>query len=142
MNYSLPWLKNQIENGLHPEYLFFWGHSQNLPGVTDKSCFSQWWPAPFVVDGTTYATAEHWMMAKKALLFEDKESFAFEFVTEGNLYKFSQHEALKQFLLQTGDKILVEASPVDFIWGIGLSLESDHVNDPFKWKGQIFWALL
>jgi len=165
MKYSIDWLKNQIENGLHPEYLFFWGHSQKMAGVTDKSCFSQWWPAPFIVDGTTYATAEHWMMAKKALLFDDKKSFdsiitantpatakklgravknfnagiwtskAFELVTEGNLHKFSQHEALKQFLLQTSDKILVEASPVDFIWGIGLSLESDHANDPFKWKG-------
>ena len=75
MKYSIDWLKNQIENGLHPEYLLFWGHSQKLAGVTDKSCFSQWWPVPFIVDGTTYATAEHWMMAKKALLFNDKESF-------------------------------------------------------------------
>lgn len=165
MKYSIDWLKTQIENGLHPEYLLFWGHSQKMEGVTDKSCFSQWWPAPFTVDGTTYATAEHWMMAKKALLFDDKESFdliitaktpsaakklgrsvknfnneiwtskAFEIVTEGNLHKFSQHEVLKQFLLQTGNRILAEASPVDYIWGIGLSQKSGDANNPFKWKG-------
>jgi ribA/ribD-fused uncharacterized protein len=165
MNYSINWLKSQIENGFQPEYVFFWGHKQKLAGITDKSCFSQWWPSPFIVDGTTYPTAEHWMMAQKALLFDDQEIFdlivaankpaiakdlgrkvknfeaekwnskAFEFVVEGNLHKFSQNEELKNFLLSTGDKILVEASPVDFIWGIGLPQEATEASDPLKWEG-------
>ncbi|MGF2410974.1 NADAR family protein [Ferruginibacter sp.] len=165
MKYSLNWLTKEIENDLQPEYLFFWGHSQKVAGITDKSCFSQWWPSPFIVDGTTYPTAEHWMMAKKALLFNDVESFdliiaankpaiakdlgrkvknfntdiwnakAFDLVTAGNLHKFSQHEDLKKFLLSTGNKILVEASPVDFIWGIGLSQDAKDAYNPFKWKG-------
>ena len=165
MNYSLSWLKQQIENGICPEYLFFWGHTQKIVGVTDRSCFSQWWPSAFIVDGITYATAEHWMMAKKALLFDDQESFdliitankpaiaktlgrsvknfdaekwnakAFEFVVEGNLHKFLQHENLKQYLLQTNEQVIVEASPVDPIWGIGLAQDAKEASDPFKWKG-------
>lgn len=31
--------------------------------------FSQWYPAPFELDGERYATAEHYMMAEKARLF-------------------------------------------------------------------------
>ncbi|GAB2841073.1 NADAR family protein [Ferruginibacter profundus] len=162
MIYSLNWLKSQIENGIQPGYLFFWGRKQKLAGITDKSCFSQWWPSPFIVDGITYPTAEHWMMAQKALLFKDEEQYqniistdspakakklgrlvknfegelwgakAFAFVVEGNLHKFSQHENLKQFLLHTGNRVIVEASPFDKIWGIGTKT---HEADPLKWKG-------
>lgn len=162
MNYSINWLTQQIENGVHPDYLFFWGHTQKTVGITDKSCFSQWWPSPFTVDGITYPTAEHWMMAKKALLFEDEEQYqniiatgspekakkfgrtvknfdariwdqkAYELVVAGNLHKFSQNEALKTFLLATGNVVIVEASPFDKIWGIGTNA---HETDPSKWKG-------
>jgi ribA/ribD-fused uncharacterized protein len=57
------------------------------------------------------------------------------------LHKFSQHEELKQFLLQTGDKILVEASPVDFIWGIGLSIDNAAHTILLNGKEQIYLAL-
>ena len=40
-----------------------------------KFCFSQWYDSPFSVDNKTYKTAEHWMMAQKALLFDDKVCF-------------------------------------------------------------------
>ena len=162
MKYSIDWLRSQIENGYQPEYLFFWGHTAKLAGITDKSCFSQWWQAAFTVDGVNYPTAEHWMMAKKALLFEDRDQYqniiatdspakakkmgrlvknfdpaiwssnAFAFVTAGNLHKFSQHPALKEFLLSTGTAVIVEASPFDKIWGIGTKA---HETDPHKWKG-------
>jgi len=75
MKYSLQWLQAELTNGLLPEYLFFWGHTQKQPGIVDKSCLSQWWPAPFTVDGITYPTAEHWMMAGKAKLFGDNEQY-------------------------------------------------------------------
>ncbi len=165
MNYSLSWLQTQIENGYHPDYLFFWGHTQKTAGAPDKSCLSQWWPSPFIVGGITYLTAEHWMMAKKALLFEDEATFnlilqtnkpaiakelgrtvknfdakkwaaqSMDIVTAGNRHKFSQHEDLKQFLLYTGNKIIVEASPADFTWGIGLQQDAAEASNPFKWKG-------
>ena len=50
--------------GGHPvEYLFFWGHRPHPSGRLGPSCLSQWWPAPFTVDGVRYRSAEHWMMA-------------------------------------------------------------------------------
>src|SRR6187399_1008836 len=56
-------------------FLFFWGHQPSDDGSTTKSCFSQWWVAPFEVNGKVYLTAEHWMMAGKARLFNDEEAF-------------------------------------------------------------------
>lgn len=48
----------------------------------------------------------------------------FNLVVQGNYLKFSQHDDLKSYLLATGEQIIVEASPVDSIWGIGLA--ADH----------------
>ncbi|RNA61045.1 NADAR family protein [Chryseobacterium nematophagum] len=146
------------------QFLYFWGHT--VKNEVTKSCFSQWFPCPFIEEGITYKTAEHYMMAKKAKLFEDNqtlqdilksdspnqakslgrkvENFDFsiwdehkyEIVKEGNLLKFSQNEALKEFLLSTNDTILVEASPYDTIWGIGM-LESDkRAVNPTLWNGE------
>jgi ribA/ribD-fused uncharacterized protein len=147
------------------EYLFFWGHTPKAPGVIDISCLSQWFPASFAVDGIVYPTAEHWMMAQKAKLFDDEDAYArilqaekpavakaigrevknfdapawqqqaFQIVVDGSFYKFSQNESLKTFLLQTGNKVLVEASPFDKIWGIGMAKSHKDINDPKKWKG-------
>lgn len=62
-----------IADGGQPKYLTFWGHRPLPDGQVGKGCFSQWWPASFTVDGETYASAEHFMMAAKALLFGDAE---------------------------------------------------------------------
>jgi conserved hypothetical protein, ribA/ribD-fused len=162
MKYSLGWLREQTAQGTHFDYEFFWGHTQKQPGIIDKSCFSQWFPASFKADDVMYPTAEHWMMAKKALLFNDRQRYnniitaaspaiakkegravanfneqvwkqhAYNFVVEGNLHKFSQHAEMKSFLWATGNKIIVEASPFDKIWGIGMK---EHETNPFKWKG-------
>jgi ribA/ribD-fused uncharacterized protein len=59
----------------------------------------------------------------------------FDIVTEGNLAKFSQNPALQKLLLSTGSKILVEASPVDSIWGIGLAEGDERAKDPALWQG-------
>ncbi len=165
MKYSCEWLKEQIENGAQPGYLLFWGHTQKTAGVIDKVCLSQSWPSQFIVEGIIYPTVEHWMMAKKALLFNDKEIFdkilitsnpaeakqlgrsvknfspevwesaACKIVVEGNLYKFKQVESLRNFLLETADKIIAEASPVDTIWGIGLSADHNSAGNPCNWRG-------
>ena len=165
MKYSLDWLKEELEKGLQPDYLFFWGHTQKKDSIIDKSCFSQWFVSPFSVNGTLYPTAEHWMMVKKAELFNDDKIlkeileagkpavakelgrkisnfnaekwnvFSYTIIVEGNKNKFSQHGALKTFLQNTGNKVLVEASPTDTIWGIGLSQNDADAMNPFKWKG-------
>lgn len=57
-------------------------------------------------------------------------------VYNGNLRKFATHENLKQMLLNTKDKIIVEASPFDRIWGVGLSADNPAINDPKKWQGK------
>lgn len=163
--YNLQWLLNKVEKKESIKYLFFWGHAPSKDGSITKSCFSQWWQSAFVVAGVKYATAEHWMMAKKAELFGDKEILqkilaakspaeakklgrkvqnfdpkvwgdnCFDIVCEGNYHKFSQHEDLKEFLLNTKNRILVEASPVDNIWGIGMAQDNDHAENPRLWKG-------
>lgn len=57
-------------------------------------------------------------------------------VYRGNLAKFTQHPKLKEYLLSTGNKILVEASPYDKVWGIGLGKNDPRVYDPNLWLGQ------
>ncbi len=140
-------------------YVFFWRITSQYGWA------SQWYYSPFkariqfevdsrIIDSETdyeFPTCEHWMMASKALLFDDKEVFqrvidsdatdmtavkrlgrevrGFDekvwkaarevIVYQGNLEKFRQNEELKKELLETGEKIIVEASPRDRIWGVG-----------------------
>lgn len=158
-------IRGWVREGHRFEYLLFWGHTQKRKGSPDASCLSQWFPARFVVNGDVYPTAEHWMMAGKARLFEDdamleaildaadpgkakalgRKVRGFDegrwreargpLVVEGNVEKFGQNPALKQFLLKTGRDVLVEASPRDRIWGIGMGASNEDARDPLKWRG-------
>ena len=56
-------------------------------------------------------------------------------VTYGNYHKFCKNEELKAFLRSTENKVLVEASPYDTIWGIGLSADAPEAKRPELWKG-------
>src|SRR5262249_46041195 len=56
------------------KFLFFWGHQPQRDGSLGPGCLSQWWPAAFTLDGREYATAEHWMMWSKAMLFGDAQT--------------------------------------------------------------------
>ena len=66
---------------------------------------------------------------------ETWESNRFDIVVAANMAKFSTHSELKDYLLNTGDRILVEASPVDSIWGIGLAEDDPACENPNLWKG-------
>ncbi|WP_281636899.1 NADAR family protein [Flavobacterium marginilacus] len=162
MKYSLEKLMAQNSEN---KYVFFWGHQPSKDETITKTCFSQWWISPFVAEGITYKTAEHWMMAKKAELFNDQEILEkiiqanspaeakklgrevrnyvdslwlenrYEIVKQGNFHKFSQNKDLKEFLINTKERILVEASPVDSIWGIGMATDHKDINNPEKWIG-------
>lgn len=162
---SVAELIERTAQGERFEYVHFWGHQPRRDGTVGSECFSQWWPAPFTVDQVTYATAEHWMMAGKARLFGDTEAEQrivaarhpgqakeigrtvrgfdeavwrarrFELVVRGSVEKFGQHPALRDYLVGTGTRILVEASPVDLIWGIGLSGDDVHATVPEEWRG-------
>jgi ribA/ribD-fused uncharacterized protein len=115
--------------------------------------------------GLEYNCCEQFMMFQKALLFKDFEiaekilatsnpreqkelgRFVKNFdekkwlnmreiiVTDGNLFKFSQNESLKSELLKTENRIIVEASPFDKIWGVGLYEEDPLILDEKNWQG-------
>jgi len=53
-----------------------------------------------------------------------------------NMDKFGSNPYLKDILLSTGNKTIVEASPFDTIWGIGLHWKDDKVLDEKNWNGQ------
>lgn len=127
--------------------------------------YSQWHPSKFTIDGIEYNCCEQYMMAKKALTFNDQESYkmimyadnprdqkAFgrrvknfnadvwavisrEVVYQGNYAKFTQNPELKKQLMETGDREIVEASPYDKIWGIGLGEEDPRALDKSQWQG-------
>lgn len=162
---SVDELTAAVESGRAVKYLFFWGHRPQRDGSTGSGCLSQWWPAPFTLDGTRFATAEHYMMWRKATLFGDGELAEqvlavahpsqakalgrqvrgfeqhtwernrFGIVVAGSVAKFDQHQPLREFLLGTGERVLVEASPVDRVWGIGLPASDERAADPAAWRG-------
>jgi len=77
-------------------------------------------------------------LGRKVKNFDPKiwDEHKYEIVKQGNLLKFSQNEKFKTFLLATNNKILVEGSPYDKIWGIGM-LESDsRAENPLLWNGE------
>lgn len=155
-----------IESGVAVKYLHFWGHRARTDGTIGTSCLSQWWPARFVVDGVEFRSAEHFMMWRKARLFGDEATAArvlevshpneaktlgrlvagfdeatwaderFGIVVEGSLAKFGQHRPLREFLLGTGGRILVEASPLDRVWGIGMAAADASADEPARWRGR------
>jgi len=63
------------------------------------------------------------------------DAVRFEVVVRGNLAKFSQSRELAAFLLGTRGHVLVEASPRDRIWGIGLGESDPRASDPHAWRG-------
>jgi ribA/ribD-fused uncharacterized protein len=158
-------LISAIEQGATFTFLPFYGHAPEPDGSVGLSCLSQWWPAPFAVDGDTFATAEHYMMWRKATMFGDHDTAAriphaetpkeakalgrqasgfdqkaweaarYEIVVDAGRHKFGQHDDLREFLLGTGDQVLVEASPRDRIWGVGLGRNNPDVHDPRRWRG-------
>lgn len=75
MKYNIARLIESLDKGHEVKYLYFWGHHKSKQGTITASCLSQWWVASFVVAGITYASTEHWMMAQKALLFDDQEHY-------------------------------------------------------------------
>jgi len=136
------------------KFTFFW-----------SGPFSNWHPSPFEIDGVWYNCSEQYMMAEKARLFNDKvnlakimaspdpsdqkaygrlvqgfdkakwESVAKDVMYKGCLAKFSQDRGLKVVLLATEGTTLVEASPEDRIWGIGLSKNDPRAKDRAQWRG-------
>ena len=139
---------------MNKDYYFFWG----------GEC-SQWAESPFEEFGVTFNCAEQFMMAAKAKVFGDDNSYnaimatrlpneqkalgkkvkgfdaniwdaiAKNYVRLGNVNKFQQNEQFLDFLFKHKDKYFVEASPYDKVWGIGLAETHPDIHDPLKWQG-------
>jgi hypothetical protein len=60
----------------------------------------------------------------------------FNAVVRGNFAKFSQNDELKKYLLSTKDAVLVEASPKDRLWGIGIDVDTAMKTPQKDWPGQ------
>lgn len=127
--------------------------------------FSQWYPSIFIINNVTYGCCEQYMMAEKAKLFGDVNAYKlimktnspreqkrlgrlvcnfnekvwkknrYNIVLNGNRGKFSQNEGLRNKLLATGNATIVEASPTDTIWGVGLRSSDPRIKDSSKWRG-------
>ncbi|WP_426452631.1 NADAR family protein [Paenibacillus sp. S-38] len=166
MYYSIKELRHAYQAGEEIQFLFFWGHTPAADGSMNASCFSQWWESRFVVEGEQYSCAEQYMMAEKARLFRDDrmveaimnakdpkemkaygravkgfdneiwESRCYDIVRKGNLAKFSQNNSLWSFMKSCRNRIFVEASPVDKIWGIGLAKDHPNALNPMLWPGK------
>lgn len=153
------------ENGklTKDDFVFFWRPCK--PGKTDKGCFCQWCMSDFIINGQRYCCAEQYMMAKKAELFHDKEilkeilnerspkrirelgrlvknfdvtiwnEHKVDYIRRANFVKFTQNRDLRDFICTTEGKILVEASPFDRIWGIGMGENNVKCFDPALWRG-------
>lgn len=145
------------------KYTFFW---------KDQSPFSQWNKAGFTLDGIHFKRAEHYMMWKKAMMFGDTESAekilksdhprdakhlgravkgfvkkdweenCKKIVYDGNHAKFTQNPILLKQLMDTAGTTLVEASPYDKIWGIGLTKEEARRIPENKWPGTNWLGLI
>lgn len=136
------------------EYVLFW------PGP-----FSQWGKYDITIDGVTYNCCEQYMMAEKAKLFEDEMALSaimaapdpstqkfigrqvknFDLakwnsrcrliVTRANYAKFTQYPVFMDMLLATGTRKIVEGSPDDSVWGIGMKYDDPKALNPRNWKG-------
>ena len=144
----------------YDKYVFFWKAKE------EYGEFSNWYSSPFVFEDFEYQHLEQYMMARKAKLFHDAKRYTrilradspreckdlgrevagfsediwneekFEIVKEGLREKFTQNPGLLKKLLATGERILVEASPLDRIWGIGLDEKNAKRTPPQDWPGE------
>lgn len=132
----------------------------------ENGFLSNWYISKFEVDGRAFSSMEQFMMYRKAICFQDEavaeqilktddvacikelgrivsgyneniwNGMRQLIVYEGLVAKFSQNEALKERLLQTGDELLAECAVYDRIWGIGLSMKDEKRFDISQWRGE------
>lgn len=141
------------------KYVFFWGNS-DIYSQWHPSKFK------CLTTGIVFTHAEQYMMYNKAIVFEDNataekilkatnpklqkelgrevknfnaekwDAVKYDIVQNACYLKFTQNPDMLAQLLKTGDRTLVEASPYDKIWGIGMTENDYGVEDEKLWKGE------
>lgn len=136
-------------------HIYFWG-----------TYLSNWYKCSFKDSQFSYPNSEAYLMTQKAILFGDIDSATkimktsdpkeqkalgrlvkgfneglwnqnkLDIMIKGLILKFEQNESLKRQLLATGEKILVEGSPYDKIWGVGLHYTDQLILEEKNWKGE------
>jgi ribA/ribD-fused uncharacterized protein len=145
-----------IEDRVTDTHVYFWG----------DPTLSNWGPAEFNHKGLHFYNSEQAYMYEKAMYFDDNEiaqqilendnpstakslgrkvknfnpeswdGAAYEYMIDVCYAKFKQNPELAEVLLSTGNKTLVEGSPHDKIWGVGLHWADEEILDEANWKGQ------
>ena len=130
-----------------------------------KGFLGNWYKSPMIYDGKKFFSSEQLFMYLKALFFNDyeiaekilhcKSSFEakelgrnvsnfkeeeWEIYREEAMFiacknKFQQNIDLKEMLLITGNKILVEGNSHDYIWAVGLDFNDRLIENENNWKG-------
>lgn len=130
-----------------------------------NSVYSQWYPCQFKdKEENTFKNAEQFMMYHKFKCLEPENAYKIleihnprlikqmgrniikydevkwsnireQVVTLGNYYKFTQNPNLLDILLEHQNKTIVEASPEDKIWGIGLWENDARCLNRESWLG-------
>lgn len=148
--YNMEWLIGLADNDTKFDIVTFWKAD---PGCENCELSQWYQGNPFVVNGRTYYTAEQYMMSEKALFARDYDAYdkimqekdpdkckklgrlvknldskewakhSREVLFHGNLGKLQGDIAIVDSLLETGDAILVEASPYDDLYGAGIAKE-------------------
>ncbi len=143
------------------QFSYFWSHREGRPFA---EC-SQFYARPIVLEGHVFTTTEQWMHYRKARLFGDPataeallaetdpmkqkalgravagfaretwQAVARDVVFRGNVAKFSQHDDLRERLRASAGTTLVEASPADTLWGIGLAADDPRAFARASWLG-------
>lgn len=138
-------------------HLFFWNTIYSQWYTSSKQIFD---------GTNYFSSAEQAMMHAKAKLFDDEATAKLILSTDNprtikalgrqvknfndeewnkvklnvvtiiNRMKFEQNQDLLDKMILDKDLILVEASPEDKIWGIGLHASDDRVLDESLWQGQ------
>ncbi len=165
MVYTIPWILNLPKDSATGELIGkriipFWG-SDDTPYET----FSNFHPCSLQWNGITFPTSEHLFMAHKAMYFGDVDilqdiitadspgkakrlgrkvagfdqqiwsNISYDIMKIVCYQKIQQNPDIQEVLINTGDAIIVEASPYDRIWGIGLAPTDPDVYLPEKWNG-------
>ena len=163
MTKNIHTLEKEIYRGhtMTDKFVFFYGGP-----------FSQWSRCKFTIGEMQFNCSEQYMMFQKASLFGNKslaekiikskdpseqkqfgkqvkglipeqwDRISKGVVYIGNYAKFTQNEEYKEALLETGNKTIVEASPYDPLWGIGLGEYDPRALDPGQWQGKNWLGLV